>query len=276
MTPYCLRCRLSGPPQADKDDKTQLLSDVLPGLVRYFRSADPGGRWFFQRFHNHLELWFCSATAVRHELELRLAAECARRGWPMAMDHCGPQSECYAGTCDAELSLASSELALDLLNAGELREDAQLAMAVRHLRYIVELIPGGDRAAFLFFYWTYWASGMSPGQRIDLAKRADRESELILRAATDIQLLANTGDSWQRYLWAIRKAALARRPADGIPANYLLFKHAHLTHNRLGIGAAEEALAARVLRTMLSTGTAGAELMTQPPNPGLSTVGQSA
>lgn len=264
MTPNWLRCRLPEPLQSEHDHKTQILSDVLPGLVRYFRSADPGGRWFFQRFHNHLELWFCSAAAVRHELERRLAAEFSRHGWPMIMDCYESPSAHYIGTRDAELSSASSELALDLLNAGELRGDAQLTMAVQHLCHIVELIPGGDRTAFLFFYWTYWANGMSPGQRIDLATRADRDYELILRAAAKTQLLSNTEVSWQRYLWVVRETILTRRPNDDIPANYLLFKHAHLTNNRLGIGVATEALAARALRTTLREGMAGAALLVQP------------
>jgi hypothetical protein len=249
----------------DHDDHAALaLPAVVRELVDQLRSADVDGRWFFQRLDGHpgpsLGLWFRSTTAVLHELEQKLRAESMKRDWPLTADHYEPQRAKYASRRGVELATrlaaASSDFALDLLDGGEPLPDAQLPLAVLHLEHLVELVPERDRRSFLFLCWQHWTAGMRPGQRIELGIHADCEAETVHRAVADIRMREHLDDSWQRYLRMIRGVTASRRPTDAPPMNYLLFDHAHLTHNRLGIPVAVEAQAARVLRAALGRGDA--------------------
>ncbi|HEX5401275.1 MAG TPA: lantibiotic dehydratase C-terminal domain-containing protein [Pseudonocardiaceae bacterium] len=234
----------------------QAISDLVPPLVDHLRAADPDGRWFFQRTPGKAErtlgICFHSTEPVLGELEHLVEVESAKHDWAVGMlraesapmhDLDGP-----CGEFARDLSAASSDFALDLLRNSDLGDsDEQLSTTVRHLGCLVGMTPETDRNSFLFSCWQQAASGLEPAQRIELSRQADEQAARIVRAATadaDSRL-------WDRYLHAVRGITAECRRREDLPTNYLLFDHAHLTHSRLGIPPATEALAARVTRTAL-------------------------
>lgn len=240
----------------------QAISDLVPPLVDHLRAADPDGRWFFQRTPDETErtfgLCFHSTEPVLGELEHLVEVESAKRDWAVGVRRADSAPTQYPdGQCAEfaeDLSSASSDFALDLLRMGDLGDsDEQLFTAVRHLCCLVGMTPEADRHSFLFSCWEQAASGLDPAQRIELGRRADEDAVRIVRDAAGTPDEAQTR-LWQHYLHAVRAITTECRRHEDLPTNYLLFDHAHLTHSRLGIPPATEALAARVTRTALRDG----------------------
>ena len=230
----------------------QAISEVVPPLVEHLHAADPDGRWFFQRpaAEQAFGIGFHATEPVLDELERLIEVESTKHDLPALAQYLDGRSAEIA----RELSSASSEFALDLLRLADL-DDAheQLATAVRHLCCLVGLTPESDRHSFLFLSWEQAAGRLLPEQRLAVARRAEGEATPIVRDA------AGTADVteervWQRYLATVREITDECRTDGELPTNYLLFEHTHLTHDRLGIPAETEALAAQVTRTALRGG----------------------
>jgi hypothetical protein len=263
VTRNWLFARLLKPIWMDHEDNPMRgLSVMVSALVEHLRSVDAESLWAFQRLDDHfgpnLGLWLYSRSDVLCELDRRLQVEAVKHDWPIVSEDYEPQVSKYLSSqaleVAAALSSASSDFALDLLHDGELLGDVKLATAVLHLGQLVELIPDRDRAAFLFHCWQYRTTGLLPSKRIELAIQAERQNEKILRTAADIRWDRTLIDSWEHYMKAIRAIIMDHSSNTGAPASYLLFDNAHLTHKRLGIGVAVEALAARIVRGALTAG----------------------
>ena len=97
---------------------------------------------------------------------------------------------------------------------------------------------------------------MSPAQRLALATSADESDAQSLRAAGELFLHDRHERAVRRYLAGLREAVLGAPRTPDHPPAYLLFTHAHLTNDCLGIPAAAEAMAARVLRRIVPDGPA--------------------
>jgi hypothetical protein len=260
MTRHWLFCRLSGPGWTDPgEDLPRPVPDVVPRLVRRVRLADPGCCWFFQRLGPPtgpaIGLWFDSTPEVLHQVEERLRREAARRGGNLAVedDRRRPASPPHAGGRDAtdELSAVSSDFTLKMLAVGAPGPDEQFALAVVHMRNVVELVPDVDRLSFLFLCWQHWAVGMTPVERVESGVYADLRAGMIPPSGRG----TGTADSWQGYLRETRRITMDQHPCEAIPANYLLFDQAHGTHGRLGIPAFMAAQAAQVVRIEQATGS---------------------
>lgn len=229
---------------------------VVQELVAYLRSADVGARWSFQRLGDdadpRIDLRFRTTDDVGWELDRRLRLVAAEREFEVVVDrHQRPDdhrlSHAAAEFAD-ELASASSDLALDLVRDGELAADRQLVLATSHFRQLAHLIPDPERASFLFTYWQHRTRGMTPEERIELSRQAERQGDAIFRAASELRWQGNQEAAWHRYLARLRARTADRRAAGIEPMNYLLFDHAHRCHNQLGISVTAEALAARVVR----------------------------
>lgn len=236
-----------------------LLPSIVPDLAGRLRALDAGGQWAFQRMDDengpHAGLWFSARQEVLADLESRLIETAARKQIPVSVDQQPvvnyPTAEERAVA--VALAEASSDLAIELLKDGELDADARLLAAVHHLARVVEL-TGGDRAAFLFHCWQQWTSSLSPQGRIDLVHDADTH-DLDLSGAFH-------REHWQRYE-ARTRAIVENQNVAG----YVLFDHAHMAHNRLGIDPRTEALAARLVRVALTRGTPLPSLLTPETQP---------
>ena len=263
-----LSFRLLRPAGFDHDDHTaRAVADVVPALVRHMRSADAEGRWHLGRTggepHGCLEVSFHSTPAVIDELEHRLHAQSAKHDWPMSLIPTAPAGSRFRAGSDvaAHLAAASSDFALDLLASG-LTERDHLPAAVLHLRFVSDLLPAAERTAFLFHGWQLWSRPLSPDQRMDLVEQSGQLGHLTgLLAPT--QWRADWREPWARHLRVLSSIVDTHAAAVGGALTYLLFEHAHLTHNRLGIPVAVEAVAARALRTALID-SAARELATLP------------
>lgn len=240
------------------DHTTEAVCSLLPGLVDLLRSADPGARWSFRRLDDrhgpNVGLWFHSRPEVLREVASRTRREAGRQGWSVTADRYRLETAKYPSRAAAEqaadLATASSDFAVGLVCARAVTPRTQLATAVGHLREVVELVAGADRGSFLFSCWQSWTSGMRPDRRVELVRRADDQAGALLATAAEVSRPPRVAGHWRRYVDALHQAV--GRDADGpdgAPRNYLLFDHAHLTHARLGIAVATEALAARVLRS---------------------------
>jgi hypothetical protein len=251
MTREWFSFRLPRPTWSDHQYPAQAISDVVPALVRHLRTVDPEGRWQFRRHPGppgeELDVWFHTSPTVGDELAHQLHVQAARHDWPASPVRSRPDAP--ATGLLADLSMLSSDLALDLLADGDLGRAAQLDATSRHLRFLTGLMPHCDRPAFLFLCWQQWSRELAPYERVELVRQA---AEPLYRAAgTD-----RCQHGWDRYFDEF-SAALQGDSADpDLPVKYVLFDHAHLTHHRLGIAAGTEALAARVLRAALRGGAA--------------------
>ncbi|MEU8236380.1 lantibiotic dehydratase C-terminal domain-containing protein [Actinoplanes sp. NPDC048967] len=231
----------------------------MPALIDHLRSADPDGRWAFQRLIDHsgphVGVWLYSRAEVLHELGVR-AGRLAPEPHPAGPGQQTPLSARYLGDRAArtatDLSHLSSEFALDLLAAGELREGEQLGLAVAHLAHLAQLVPARNRAAFLFQCWQFRAAELPGATRVALMTRARNEAGAVLATVTAQAMQPGHRAVWERYLDGL--ARLVAVPGVLDAQAYVVFDHAHLTHNRLGIGSADEALAAQVVRTALLDG----------------------
>lgn len=260
MTRAWLSFRLLRPAGMNHDDHTaRAISDVVPALVRHLRSADADGRWQFRHTGERdcdLEISFHSTPAVIEELEHRLRLQSSKHDWPVslvpALRRPGPRDGAAESSLAAQLSAASSDFALELLADGGLAPDDHLNAAALNLRFLSGLLPAADRASFLFHGWQHWSRSLTPAQRIELGEQAAKEAEHIMRTTEQSVTQAHWLDPWQRYFRALESILDSQSSAAGTPINYLLFEHAHLTHNRLGVPAGVEAVAARALRTALT------------------------
>ncbi|RKN07369.1 hypothetical protein [Streptomyces radicis] len=159
------------------------------------------------------------------------------------------------GRTAVELATAHSDFALDALREGGLPPGGRLPAAVAHLRFLTGLLPTAERAAFLFACWLRDTGQLTPARRVDLGVRADRQAGLLPGPEAGFPGDGRLRDSWEHYTKTVRGIVADRRPGPeghgdggGVPLNYLLFEHARLAGNRLGIPRATEALAARALR----------------------------
>lgn len=265
MTRASLSFRVSQPSATNNGDDraARAVYNVVQPLFHYFSSADADGWWYFQHVAppgRDLEVWFHSTPAVIAELERRLLGQVAKHDRLVTLhlgrpDPPGGQEAQPPGLAE-RLATASSSFALELLGGGDLDAAAQLDVTALHLHFLTEALPAAERPAFLFFCWHHWTRRLAPQRRIELAEQAEKHAPDLLRRVPEPALPPEWEPAWQRYVGAL-KALLQSRPADdGTPLNYLLFRHAHLTHNRLGIPVATEAMAARALRIALVSGVA--------------------
>lgn len=228
-------------------------SDRLLAFARALRAADPRARWLFQRLDNgsrpYLGVWTdCdpaagARTAAAHSavaVDPAAVAVPERYLPPAARYPDGPGRE------QAELlAMASSEL------IAEIPVPAALPVVVLHLRELVDLLPAADRPGFLFTCWQEWSSELEPRRRVELAMESDYQAKLLGAAILDPALAGERGPAWARYLDTLRRVVDAADADPQTPLGYLLFDHAHLTHNRLGVSPDLEAMAARLLRAVL-------------------------
>ncbi|QTD95911.1 hypothetical protein [Streptomyces cyanogenus] len=225
----------------------------LPELVRVLRAAD--GIWFFDPAEDSpgpaFALWCRTAPERREEIRTALRAEGAVR---IVEERHGERPVVHRGArgfdLSDELAAVSSELAVALTAEGGPADQEALVWAVRHLQHVVGLVPQRDRRAFLFACWQQWSAGLAPEDRVSLGLQAEIEAESVTgQAAAGPR--RGPAVSWTRY--TERTRAIAADPAftAQAPGNYLLFRHAHRTHARMGLPLAVEALAARIVRAEL-------------------------
>jgi hypothetical protein len=151
---------------------------VVPALVGLMRSTDPGGSWRLGRAggeaHGCIEVSFHSTGAVLDELKRLLPMSSTEHGWSSSVIPTPPVGGRFPAGSDlgAALAAASSEFALDLLASG-LTERDHLPAAALHLRVVSDLLPTGERSAFLFHGWQLWSRSLSPGQRVSLVEQSE-------------------------------------------------------------------------------------------------------
>ncbi|MHA4818918.1 lantibiotic dehydratase C-terminal domain-containing protein [Streptomyces aculeolatus] len=247
-----------------------LLTVVAPGEIRRLRAADPGAAWGFSRparasgTHpiRDLELWFRARTDVLADVNRRLHAAAAGHGQPAVTEDYAPPTAKYRSErtlrAAQRLATVSSDFALALLAAGRPRPAERLPLAAAHLRRVSALTTGDARAALLFHLWQYATDGLAPEHRLRLTAEAEAQARDFGNghAPWDTHDLAEYADA---------VAHAAGRPGDGegpggdgVPVNFLLFDHAWLTHERLGISSATTALAAVAVRSALAAESASA------------------
>ena len=261
MTRKWLSCRLSGPEWADPGSgQGPGLPALVSDLVSDLRQADAGGSWLFRRLRTggdpELGIWFHATPGTLRELAECARAESAPRAARLTAEvsdehHAAGRDSFRTEAADA-LSIASSEFALDIIREGGFTPERQLSLAVLHLRRLVGLVPAGDRLAFLFLCWQHWTADLSAEERIGLGIQVSLGADAALEAAGEFRMSEAADRSWQTYHRAVHALAAEQAEDDSAPINYLLFEHAHLTHSRLGIPAAVEALAARLVRAELA------------------------
>ena len=187
--------------------------DDVSAAAGVFRSADPNGEWYFLPHNGAFVPLAFHATATARARLADIAP--GRPG---------------AAPGDLPVHHASSELAL-ALRAHDVEN-----LLVGHLAEVTAGLTTGDRAAFLFHCWQLCSAELEPADRVRLARRAD---VLAKEATTQTAIPPHALAAWHRYLTALRAS---------YTTNYSLFRHSQLTHERLGVPAADQALAARVLR----------------------------
>ncbi len=221
----------------------ELVGGVVADLVAAVRRVDPDAHWFFDRLD--------SPSGPRLRVGLRAAGaalDTVRRRYPAASF----ATDAYAvrdAARGGRLAYAGSDLALTLLggDAGWLA-GIELPLAVAHLRHLVDLLPAADRLGFLFLHWQDRGRSLTGAQRRDLAAQADADAEKIVLAAGELPLAGAAAVAWQRYLDRVAEVV---RQEHRAPRGFLLAQHAQLTHQRWGIDAAVDALAAMALRLAL-------------------------
>ncbi|GAA1959304.1 hypothetical protein [Amycolatopsis minnesotensis] len=231
------------------------------GVVREFRwllrRADPAGTWSFrhlaERGNPAVGIWFRTTAGVHAELDGILRTRAGHHGLRVSGDEPVPVS--WPGIRGAALAeqvgTASSDFALALAGrTGRGTGDEQLPLALLLLGRLLDLVDPLSRPDFLFLCWRHGITGLSPRGRVELAARTDARAEASMRTAAALHLGPAAGP-WEHYAGVLRHTAVDRRPADNAPANYLLFQHSWLTHNRIGVPPPVTAGAARVLRSAI-------------------------
>lgn len=221
----------------------ELVGGMVAGLVAVARRADPDAHWFFDRLD--------SPTGPRLRVGLHAteaALDAVRRGHPAASfaTDAYPVRDAARG---GSLAYASSELALVLLGGDACwLAGIELPLAVAHLRHLTDLLPAADRLGFLFLHWQDRGRCLTGAHRRDLAAQADADAEKIVLAAGDLPLAGAAAIAWRRYLDRVAEVVRGDHQA---PRGFLLAQHAQLAHQRWGIDAAVDALAAMALRLAL-------------------------
>jgi hypothetical protein len=230
---------------------------------------DADAEWHFRRLpapDSCLELCFRSHPAAIAAIEDSLRRRCVERGWQLRERdgdvHGTPWERC-AGVSHAEarlagaLSVLSSDLALELLATGGFDAAEQVGVAALHLRLLTGLVPPHDRLAFLFQCWQHSGRSLAPSVRVELVKRADEITQDIAGTTARLATASRYGHLWGWYGRSLL-ARWERHRSDGdVPRAYVLFQHAYLTHNRLGICPEEEAIAAMALRSAMADAGTG-------------------
>lgn len=240
----------------NEDHSARVVSTAVADLAGHLRAADPEGNWQFRRpdeeAGSNLGLWFHSTHEVLKELERRLRTHTAAHNWPVITDRYDPPTAKYCTSQTIRLAdrlaTESSEFALALLQEGGLDPRDRLTLATLHLWHLCALMAPSDRAAFLFHFWQFGTEELSPAGRVQLASEADGYAVTLLNG-----LPAVDGGVWEQYLPAVR-SVIEGQQDSGVPVNFLLYDHAQLTHDRLGIPTETAALGARALRAALSAG----------------------
>jgi hypothetical protein len=212
--------------------------------VGRLRTADADALWAFDRppgrHGPHVRVSWYTMPDLAAALTGDLRTTAGDHGWDVITGTHDTQRSKYL---DADMAAAatrladvSSDLALKVACARPPVDET--ALAVAHLARLTDLVDESARAAFLFHCWEHWSQELSPAHRREIAVRAATQT---LDDATVNELTRSP--EWERYLAAVKAVAIGR---------YLLFDHAHLTHQRLGISPAAEAFAARVVRIGLT------------------------
>jgi hypothetical protein len=272
MSRTWLRVRLLPPQQTGPRARhAHRIAELAPALICRLRSMDADAEWHFQHLpasDPRLELCFRSHPAAIAAIADALRLRCAERGWQLderdGEMHGTPVWERAAGVSHAEaqlagaLSVLSSDLALELLATGGFEAAEQVGVAALHLRLVTGLVPPHDRLAFLFQYWRHSGRSLAPSVRVELGGRAHEIAPDVASTTTRLATAARYGHLWGWY----GRSLLARweryrSGGDAPPRAYVLFQHACLTHNRLGISPEEEAVAAMALRSAMADAGAG-------------------
>jgi len=220
---------------------------TLPGpavgaLIAAARQADPDAHWYFDRLD--------SPTGPLLQIGLHAtdaALDAVRHRCPAAAQDTGAYAIIDAAR-GGLLAHASSELALTLLGESVWLAGCELPLAVAHLRHLTDLLPVADRPGFLFLHWQDRGRRLTGAHRRDLAARASTEAEKIVLAAGELPLSAAAAIAWRHYLGRVADVGAAEHP---VPRGFLLAQHAALAHQRWGVDAADDALAAMALRLVL-------------------------
>ena len=261
--------RLDGP--FTDDHAARAMTDVVPALVRHLRAADSAGRWHFRRTDEgtsgELQISFLATPVVLGELEYRLRVHADRQGWPAVVvpppARPGPGDPGTEPELGDHLSAISSDFAMELLGLGFDPAD-QFRAAAFNLRFICGFLPEKQQLPFLFHGWQHWSRALTPAHRVELGERAAVESVHILRISAPDELRGHWREPWNRYFDAVTASVSTHAAAPNSALAYVLFEHAHLTHNRLGVAPSAEAAAARALRTALA-GRHDSQPVTPPP-----------
>ncbi|MFI6822857.1 hypothetical protein ACIBJE_18155 [Micromonospora sp. NPDC050187] len=238
----------------------ELVGTVVAGLVAAVRAADPQARWFYDRIGPR--------AGPRLRVGLHASAvglDAARRrldGDPTSTLTPDPYAVRDAAR-GGPLAQAGSELALSLLGGdAPWLAGMELPLAVAHLRHLCDLMPVADRPAFLFLHWQDRSRSLSAAHRRDLAVQADTGAEKIVLAAGDLPSTGTVAAAWQRYLDRVTEVMGGDHAT---PRGFLLAEHAQLTHERWGIDAAVDSLAAMALRLALRRDGPPPSVPTAPP-----------
>ncbi|MEU6994423.1 lantibiotic dehydratase C-terminal domain-containing protein [Streptomyces sp. NPDC046465] len=224
-------------------------------IVDLLYAEDNEALWYFERLEDHygphLALWLRARPEVVQRIGQEIGRTSGTYQQSVVWDHYEPPTAKYLdpGTVElaAALASASSDLALGL-RRGEDFKGSGLGVAFLHLAQITELLAPKDRSAFLFQCWQHWTGGLSGRSRAELARRRGPAVETAALQAADLRW--NGVACWERYGHTLR--TLVAEHSGPAPLGYLLFDHARLTHRRLGVGVADETLAAHALRSALA------------------------
>lgn len=267
MTRNWLFVRLLEHPVPDRVPERALFPSLVSELVDRVRSVDSEALWYFEplegRLGPHIGLWLFSRPEILQDIRRDLDRAAGERGRPVAWDRYEPPMSKYLdhATVDlaARLATASSELALGLLRdsavAGRAGAVPGIGVAFLHLALLTELLAVDDRVPFLFQCWQHWVNELPARLRAEVTRLRRSAVEAATRQVFGLPG-TGAGDAghWERYTRTV--GSLVAEHASVAPVGYLLFDHAHLTHRRLGVEVADEALAAHALRTALRTGVA--------------------
>jgi hypothetical protein len=235
----------------------------ISAVVDVLRGVDAESQWFFHHSDTEPELvadlWFHSYDVVLRDTLDRLRvlheSENPPLSWSFATRPDMPWGTTSGSGTGEALASASSDLAVELLRAGNLTAQVQQSLAIAQLRTMVSLIQAAHRPGFLFLYWQSQTAELSPAERLRVAAAADRQAaESIAHPAERPWTTVHARKAWQHYLAAAR--AVTAEDDGTLPVRYLLFCHLRDTNIRVGIPASSQAFAARVVRAELRAATA--------------------
>lgn len=203
-------------------------------------------------------MWFRATASTQRALRELAHLKANEIGWSARTFRQNPgiQKHGTAGTADLAVELASisSELALGLLSCPDPAWSRTLPAAIHHLSRVLEFVPEKHRLSFLFQCWQTWSNTLEPARRVAVGAFADMDAGRATKIIESVRVAESTAAHWTSYDSALAETLSDNAIPNGTPVNYLLFEHAHLTNNRLGIDTETEARAARTLRSALVSG----------------------